>query len=806
MADDGMFINFDLGDAPLVRKEKFTGGTWRERNKANRQAKQASQTGPPSTAPSPKPRVPYDLSRPAKRIRTDDRVAEQRQAKIPRTVDSTPYVPSHAIKTGLVSSSLFSSNPQAVTKFDEPPAEVVEPAKPSNAPLSEEAENFRSLGMSTRVAQHLATKLEMKAPTAIQKNTIPQLIKDDSDAFLQAETGSGKTLAYLLPIVHRIMALSLNEDGTPNGTKVHRNSGLFAIILAPTRELCKQIAVVLEKVLRCAPWLVCTTVIGGESKHSEKARLRKGINILIATPGRLTDHLDNTKVLNVGTVRWLVLDEGDRMMEMGFEEDIRTIVGKIRADKLATANEEGLVLDQALPKRRVTILCSATMKMNVQRLGEISLEDAIHIHASKADMEKDTEAGSTEAAFSAPAQLKQSCIIVPAKLRLVTLIALLKSTFARKGSVMKAIIFISCADSVDFHFDILKDPAATQKPPPDEPPTDTKPNIHIEGSVSPAAYITSLANTRVMLHKLHGSLAQPVRSATLKAYTECKDPAVLITTDISSRGLDVPAVDLVIEYDPAFAVPDHVHRIGRTARAGRSGKAVLFLLPGPEEGYRNLLSSDPKSVPMEPYEPILQKGLATAVNLPTGTPVPETTERQTWTNRAEALQLHLEQRLLANPDATAGGEDDDKSKGKFAKAGAKNNKRPQEKKDNPLLVSARQAFRSHIRAYATHVKDERQYFNMEELHLGHMAKAYGLREAPGGIGSGISRRTHKATAPAGQQKTGGSKSSSSGGSKGKFDDDEIGGGDDEDAKRRMAAAMARMSRNMNSASEYNIGY
>ncbi|KAK3984064.1 putative ATP-dependent RNA helicase DBP7 [Cladorrhinum sp. PSN332] len=802
MADDGMFINFDLGDAPLVRKEKFTGGTWRERNKANRLAKQASQTGP-STAPSPKPRVPYDLSRPAKRLRTDDRAAEQRQAKIPRTAESAPYVPSHAIKTGLVSSSLFTSNPQAVTKFDEPPPEAVEPAKPSNAPLSEEAENFRTLGMSTRVAQHLATKLEMKAPTAIQKNTIPQLIKDDSDAFLQAETGSGKTLAYLLPIVHRIMALSLNEDGTPNGIKVHRNSGLFAIILAPTRELCKQIAAVLEKVLRCAPWLVCTTVIGGESKHSEKARLRKGVNILIATPGRLTDHLDNTKVLNVGTVRWLVFDEGDRMMEMGFEDDIRTIVGKIRADKLAATNEEGLVLEKALPKRRVTVLCSATMKMNVQKLGEISLEDAIHIHASKADMERDAEAGSTEAAFSAPAQLKQSCIIVPAKLRLVTLIALLKSTFARKGSVMKAIIFISCADSVDFHYEILKDTAPIEKPPPDDPPTNTKPNIHIETTVSPAAYITSLANTNVVLHKLHGSLAQPVRSATLKAFSECTDPAVLITTDISSRGLDVPAVDLVIEYDPAFAFPDHVHRIGRTARAGRSGKAVLFLLPGPEEGYRNLLSSDPKSVAMEPYELILQKGLATAVNLPSGSPVPDATEKQTWTNRAEALQLHLEQRLLANPDAAADGEAEG-AKGKYAKGGAKNHKRPQEKKDDPLLVSGRQAFRSHIRAYATHIKDERQYFNMEELHLGHMAKAFGLREAPGGIGSGISRRTHKVTAPSGQKSGAGGKQASS--SRSNFDDDEFGGGDDGEAKKRMAAAMAKMSMNMNSASEYNIGY
>ncbi|KAK4666570.1 ATP-dependent RNA helicase dbp7 [Podospora pseudopauciseta] len=810
MADDGMLLNFEIGDAPLVSQVKFKGGRWRDRVKANKSAKAASQGGP---EPAAKPRAPYDPNRPTKRPRGNDDGNDHRPAKAPRTSD-IPWVPTHAMKTGLVSSSLFTSIPTVVTKFDEEaPAEPAEPAKPSNAPLSEEAENFHTLGLARRVAHHLATKLEMKAPTAIQKNTIPVLIKDDSDAFLQAETGSGKTLAYLLPIVHRIMELSMNEDGTPKkDAKVHRNSGLFAIILAPTRELCKQISAVLEKVLRCAPWLVCTTVIGGESKHSEKARLRKGVNILVATPGRLTDHLDNTKVLDVGTVRWLVLDEGDRMMEMGFEDDIKAIVGKIRADKLATKNSEGLVLDGVLPKRRVTVLCSATMKMNVQKLGEISLEDAVHITASKSEMEKDAaeNSGSTESAFTAPAQLKQSCIIVPAKLRLVTLIALLKSTFARKGSVMKAIIFISCADSVDFHYEVLKDTVTVEPPPPaqegDAPAK--KPDVHIETTVAPAAYITSPANTRVMLHKLHGSLAQPVRSATLKAFSGCKDPAVLITTDISSRGLDVPAVDLVIEYDPAFAVPDHVHRIGRTARAGRSGKAVLFLLPGPEEGYTSILPSSATITP-QLYESILQKGFATNVNLPassqTNNAETESNKRETWATRAEALQLHFEQRLLAPAPGFEDAEEGPKGhKGKFSKTGGKN--RQPVKKDNPLLDAGRQAFRSHIRAYATHVREERVYFDMTQLHLGHMAKAFGLREAPGGIGSGISRRTHKFTPATNGQKGGGASASGaakpSSGSKSKFDDDEF-GQVDEDAAKRMKAKMKMLS--MNSASEFNLG-
>jgi len=733
------------------------------------------------------------------------------------------------MKTGQISSSVFSYNPAAVTSFDNAkPIEEAEPAKPSNAPLSSEAESFLALGLTRRVSQHLATKLEMKAPTAIQKNTIPVLVREDSDAFLQAETGSGKTLAYLLPIVHRIMALSINEDGTSKDVKVHRNSGLFAIILAPTRELCKQIALVLEKVLRCAPWLVCTTVIGGESKKSEKARIRKGVNILIATPGRLTDHLDNTKVLDVGTVRWLVLDEGDRMMEMGFEDDIKTIVGKIRADKLKSTNEEGVVLDGVLPSRRVTVLCSATMKMNVQKLGEISLEDATHITASKSDMEKDAEAGITEAVFSAPAQLKQQCLIVPAKLRLVTLVALLKSTFARRGSVMKAIVFISCADSVDFHFELLKSGLAMPTPPPpavtesnesaDEseekkPVKVTKPNPHIETTVAPAAYITSPANPTVVLHKLHGSLAQPVRSATLQAYTSCKDPAVLITTDISSRGLDVPAVDIVIEYDPAFAVPDHVHRIGRTARAGRSGKAVLFLLPGCEEGYTSVLHSSGAPILPQLYESTLQKGLATPINLPAPDAslsqqasehqVVLETEKQSWAARAEALQLHFEQRLLAPLPGS-----EDAAPAKKGKYGKKGGKEPV-KRDNPLLEAGRQAFRSHIRAYATHVKEERQFFDIQSLHLGHMAKSFGLREAPGGIGGGVQRRTakpssHKHAGSGGTSGPSGANSSAiSARPNKKFDDDDGIGVVDEDAARRMKAKMKMMS--MNSASEFNLG-
>lgn len=798
MADDLVLNLAPIGDSSFAAKKvKYVGGSWRDRRRAQKKdtAREQGRTGETSK-PAPKDgasahhSAAFSSDRPPKRQRTDHGPA------------SRPGGNHHHDPNFQVASKLFTYNPTAKTVFDDPaPANESEPAVPSNAPLSDEASNFHALGLSRRIAQHLSSKLEMKAPTSIQKNTIPPLVEGDEDAFLQAQTGSGKTLAYLLPIVQRIVALSRNDDGSTTGANIHRNSGLFAIILAPTRELCKQISVVLEKLLRCCPWIVSTTVMGGESKHSEKARIRKGCNILVATPGRLTDHLENTKILDVGTVRWLILDEGDRMMEMGFEQDLKQIVTAIREEPLKEKNKDGVLLTKAMPKRRVTVLCSATMKANVNRLGEISLQDAVLITAtnSKDDAEEDAKA---EAVFAAPAQLKQTYLVVPAKLRLVTLIAVLKDAFARKGSVMKAIVFISCADSVDFHFDVLKSTAPSQ-------PTEqtSKAKDHTATTVHPAAYITSPANPTVLLHKLHGSLNQQMRTSTLRSFSTCKDPAVLITTDISSRGLDVPAVELVIEYDPAFAIADHVHRIGRTARAGRPGKAALFLLPGCEEGYIGMLPTTPPAV-AQSYETILQKGFATPVALPSipGKDDDEQQEeeqekppkKQSPHARAEALQLHIEQRILASeppkpPAPTRGGR----------RQGAPQPPPPKPQQQGgssagsgPAIIdSARQAFRSHVRAYATHVKDERHVFDIQQLHLGHIAKSYGLREAPGGIGGGVQKRTHKKGGPAAAAPAGGKR-------KADFVDDAADGGDVDAAAAKRK--MEEMLRKMNAASEFNI--
>jgi ATP-dependent RNA helicase DDX31/DBP7 len=297
MADDGMLLNFSIPDSGILAKPSIKGGSWRDRLTAKKAAQNwhtkatarlngetlpkkavaekgtdvnRTQLGPRTRRVSKSPEPTAHGDRPVKRARVSgdfrprdsDRADKTDNANTadfrPQSNTAAPKQASErqeAPKKGnkQIISSLFTYNPTSTTK--------TQPAADRTAPV---------------LAAHLLNKMGLKAPTAIQKAAITQLVKDDSDAFIQAETGSGKTLSYLLPIVQRLMELSANMKKRKDDN-VQRNSGLFAIILAPTRELSKQIALVLEKLLGCAHWLVATTVIGGEKKKSEKARLRKGI-------------------------------------------------------------------------------------------------------------------------------------------------------------------------------------------------------------------------------------------------------------------------------------------------------------------------------------------------------------------------------------------------------------------------------------------------------------------------------------------------------------------------------------------------
>ena len=346
MADDGLMLNFAAGAAAVaeVNTPKFKGGSWRERSRLTKNAKHArderlgnggrsqaferatkhrvhrSDDGQPPGQPPQKRHKRFHDEDPGARDqrRRESRPAHLKDANFKGQPGNREVI-----------SSLFSYNPDATTLEEEKPEleEPQEPVKPSNAPLPDGIDTFTSLGLSPSVAAYLLTKMDLKNPTGIQKAAVSHLTKEDADIFIQSETGSGKTLAYLLPIVQRLVTIAERQKHEADEKQsMGRESGLFAIVLAPTRELCKQISVVLEKLLGCAHYIVAGTVVGGEKKKSEKARLRKGLNILVATPGRLVDHLENTEVLDVSKVRYLVLDEGDRLMDLGFEEDITKII------------------------------------------------------------------------------------------------------------------------------------------------------------------------------------------------------------------------------------------------------------------------------------------------------------------------------------------------------------------------------------------------------------------------------------------------------------------------------------------------
>jgi ATP-dependent RNA helicase DDX31/DBP7 len=519
------------------------------------------------------------------------------------------------------------------------------------------------------------------------------------------------------------------------------------------------------------------------------------------------------------------------------------------------------------------------MKMSVQRLGEMSLRDAIHLkvdagHAKHGDgaaggenapkraIGAGAEAGSSQAVFSAPAQLKQSYAIVPAKLRLVTLVAVLRRAFHRRGSVMKALVFISSADSVDYHFELLTRLAGAPRHADDDNDDDDdggerehkQHNQHNQynqqqqqqqqqqeqqqeqnggqqqkprtdaysaakaATIAPAATLSSKDNA-VTLYKLHGSLPQQARTATLRAFARDKQPCALVCTDVASRGLDLPNVDLVVEYDPPFSRDDHVHRVGRTARAGRPGRTLIFLLPGSEEAYVDVLRGvhgDRAPARADATE-LLQKGFGSSGG---SARAPRRSSggggggggggrsgsrgggrgsgNSEWEARATDWQMELERRLLQH---------------------------------RSYLELARRAYQSHIRAYATHVASERGIFDLKQLHLGHLAKSFGLRDPPGqisvpgfrslngggggGSGSGGNKNGGRAGASGGKLSTTKRKADNTGDD---IDDDDTAPTSSASRKKRRDNTAAaggadtaaqkmrkKMAEHMAAAAEFNIG-
>lgn len=476
-------------------------------------------------------------------------------------------------------------------------------------------------------------KMNITKPTSIQRATLPFLLPTASeetsarDAFIQSQTGSGKTLSFLLPIIQDLLPLSTESY-------IDRSIGTLAIIIAPTRELAKQISDVLEALLRLrlrpeeeaaddpsssstrlTRWLVSGLLTGGATRTHEKARLRKGIPILVSTPGRLLDHLQNTSSFNVGKCRWLVLDEADRLMELGFEETITGIIQGLdgRRRLALQALEDGKSMEVGgwdWKRGRRTVLCSATIREDVQKLAGTTLVRPLMIKATESDLPvRDTAHRSGDddklalnsgtEKFTPPSQLSQKYVVVPLKLRLVALIALLRSLVAqsraRKGS--KIIVFLSCTDSVDFHWRLLGSSSmddGSERQPDNEDSDKDSDASDSDGKVETGGEkiaVNSSLLPDTSIFRLHGSLPAPTRLASLQGFSAVSSKktlnpppsstSILLCTSVASRGLDLPLVRAVVQYDlpTEGGATEYIHRVGRTARVGKGGEAWSLVAP-----------------------------------------------------------------------------------------------------------------------------------------------------------------------------------------------------------------------------------
>ncbi|KAI9498135.1 P-loop containing nucleoside triphosphate hydrolase protein [Zychaea mexicana] len=738
--DDGLLINFSSRKPNTSKTSQSV--AFRKKNLATASTGTKKATVAKQAPVIKKPAAPVSTAAAAAPATTPATTAAAATATTTTTSESIPS--SDLERTSLqqkfvhgrnqVVSSIFTANPE----FRQPLAKNIKRKVndiPSNAPVADST-TFTGLGIDPDLCTGLSSKLGVEVPTNVQRKAIPTLlgpsrtVRDatipdhDVDVVVQAETGSGKTLTYLLPVVSRLVAAStITSDYAGFGD---RAIGTVAIILTPTRELAQQVLQVLQKLVnvprsqdvRRLHWIVPGLLIGGENKNKEKARLRKGVNVLVSTPGRLLDHLENTKSFDVRQLRWLILDEADRLLDLGFEETLTKIMKLLDERNGKTDPKYITALQHKFwPAKRQNVLCSATLRDDVKHLAGVALDRPVFVSGNAVkesldtDQDKDDDDMMMEK-YSTPNQLKQTYTITPAKLRLVTLTAMIRSCFwdaqRKRSKNSKVIVFLSCCDSVDFHYALFGN-AGKQEDGDDNDDGEqdesddgnenkamhkalnkimgnkkvNKPKTTTDDDDEPdLGYLVSQLLNDVPVYRLHGDMDQKSRTRSYQQFSQSSS-GVLLCTDVAARGLDMPDVDRIIQYDPPTDLKDYVHRVGRTARLGKAGSAALFLLPS-EMDYLDIL----KAQDLFP-EPVTVEAVLSTL-----------TPKVDFHTPAQELQNKMEQFLLHN-------------------------------QDNVLL--ARKAYWSSMRAYATHASAEKHIFHVRKLHLGHMAKSFALREAPSNL-------------------------------------------------------------------------
>ncbi|KAJ9545580.1 hypothetical protein OSB04_025287 [Centaurea solstitialis] len=358
--------------------------------------------------------------------------------------------------------------------------------------------------------------------TPVQAATIP-LLCSYKDVAVDAATGSGKTLAFVVPLVEILRR-----------TTSAKPQEVLGIIISPTRELSSQIFHVAQPFISSLPNIKPVLLVGGtEVKVDMKKIEDEGANLLIGTPGRLHDIMDRMDILDFRNLEILILDEADRLLDMGFQKQINSIISR-------------------LPKLRRTGLFSATQTEAVEELSKAGLRNPRQNHQAVL-LRQDTH----------PPQKHLQAFILR---HFITCEADKKSSqlvdfFIKNKSKKMIVYFMTCA-CVDYWGVVLPRLAVLKGLP---------------------------------LISLHGKMKQAAREKALASFTSISG-GILLCTDVAARGLDIPGVDCIVQYDPPQDPNVFIHRVGRTARLGRQGSAIVFLLPK-EEAYVEFLRI--KRIPLE---------------------------------------------------------------------------------------------------------------------------------------------------------------------------------------------------------------
>ncbi|PQA89444.1 DEAD/DEAH box helicase [Hyphococcus luteus] len=350
--------------------------------------------------------------------------------------------------------------------------------------------SFADLGLSPKLLEAIAAA-GYETPTPIQKEAIPPAL-EGKDVLGIAQTGTGKTASFTLPMIERL------SKGRAKARMPR------SLVLAPTRELAAQVAENFEK-YGVNHKLTMALLIGGVSFGDQDAKLTRGVDVLIATPGRLIDHFERGRLLLNG-IEVMVVDEADRMLDMGFIPDIEKIF-------------------KLTPMTRQTLFFSATMPPEIQRITDQFLHQPVRIEVSKPATTADT--------------ITQNIVRVPSKDDKQKR-AVLRELIG-KEDVKNGIIFCNRKSTVDVVAKSLQKHGFNARP-------------------------------------IHGDLAQSFRTETLDKFRN-DDLQFLVASDVAARGLDIPAVSHVFNFDVPIHSDDYVHRIGRTGRAGRKGAALMLVTP-----------------------------------------------------------------------------------------------------------------------------------------------------------------------------------------------------------------------------------